>query len=113
MAVKALNQLLFDALWGDLDYLIIDSPPGTGDIHLSIVQALPLTGAVIVSTPQNIALADAKKGVGMFQLDTIQVPVLGLPFTGSQIQRMSSLHEQLVPVERPSAHRRRPCAPIR
>ena len=78
MAVKALNQLLFDAVWGELDYLIIDSPPGTGDIHLSIVQALPLTGAIIVSTPQNIALADARKAIGMFELDNINVPVLGI-----------------------------------
>jgi ATP-binding protein involved in chromosome partitioning len=78
MAVKALNQLLFDALWGELDYLIIDSPPGTGDIHLSIVQALPLTGAIIVSTPQDIALADAKKAIGMFKLENINVPILGI-----------------------------------
>ena len=78
MAVKALNQLLFDADWGELDYLIIDSPPGTGDIHLSIVQALPLTGAVVVSTPQTIALADAKKAINMFKMDSINVPVLGI-----------------------------------
>jgi len=78
MATKALNQLIKDSHWGDLDYLLIDLPPGTGDIHLSLVQAVPVTGAVIVSTPQTIALADAKKGVCMFQLDTIQVPVLGL-----------------------------------
>jgi len=78
MAVKALNQLLFDADWGELDYLIIDTPPGTGDIHLSLVQSLPLTGVVIVSTPQNIALADAQKAVNMFKLDTINVPVLGI-----------------------------------
>lgn len=78
MATKALNQLIKDAYWGELDYLLIDLPPGTGDIHLSLVQAVPVTGAVIVSTPQSIALADAKKGVGMFQMDTIQVPVLGL-----------------------------------
>jgi ATP-binding protein involved in chromosome partitioning len=78
MATKALNQLIKDAYWGELDYLLIDLPPGTGDIHLSLVQAVPVTGAVIVSTPQTIALADAKKGVGMFQMDTIQVPVLGL-----------------------------------
>ncbi|MBT4679966.1 MAG: P-loop NTPase, partial [Flavobacterium sp.] len=63
MASKALNQLIFDADWGELDFLLIDLPPGTGDVHLSIVQALPINGAVIVSTPQNIALADAKKGV--------------------------------------------------
>ena len=78
MATKALNQIVKDSYWGDLDYLLIDLPPGTGDVHLSLVQAVPVTGAVIVSTPQNIALADAKKGVGMFQLDTIQVPVLGI-----------------------------------
>ena len=78
MATKALNQIVKDSHWGELDYLLIDLPPGTGDIHLSLVQAVPVTGAVIVSTPQNIALADAKKGVGMFQLDTIQVPVLGI-----------------------------------
>ena len=78
MATKALNQLIKDAYWGELDYLLIDLPPGTGDIHLSLVQAVPVTGAVIVSTPQSIALADAKKGVGMSQMDTIQVPVLGL-----------------------------------
>ena len=78
MATKALNQLIKDSHWGVIDYLLIDLPPGTGDIHLSLVQAVPVTGAIIVSTPQNIALADAKKGVGMFQLDSIQVPVLGL-----------------------------------
>lgn len=78
MASKALSQLIFDAEWGELDYMIVDLPPGTGDIHLSLVQALPLTGAVIVSTPQNIALADARKGVNMFQMDSINVPVLGI-----------------------------------
>ena len=78
MASKALNQMIFDAAWGDLDFLLIDLPPGTGDIHLSIVQALPITGAVVVSTPQNIALADAKKGVAMFQQKNIKVPVLGI-----------------------------------
>ncbi len=78
MASKALNQLIFDADWGELDFLLIDLPPGTGDVHLSIVQALPITGAVVVSTPQNIALADAKKGVAMFQQESIQVPVLGI-----------------------------------
>ena len=78
MASKALNQLIFDADWGDLDFLLIDLPPGTGDVHLSIVQALPINGAVIVSTPQTIALADAKKGVAMFQQESIQVPVLGI-----------------------------------
>jgi ATP-binding protein involved in chromosome partitioning len=78
MASKALNQLIFDADWGELDFLLIDLPPGTGDVHLSIVQALPINGALIVSTPQNIALADAKKGVAMFQQESINVPVLGI-----------------------------------
>ena len=78
MAAKALNQMIFDADWGELDFLLIDLPPGTGDIHLSIMQALPITGAVVVSTPQNIALADARKGVAMFQQDSINVPVLGI-----------------------------------
>ncbi|WP_223032657.1 Mrp/NBP35 family ATP-binding protein [Hanstruepera marina] len=78
MAAKALNQMIFDAAWGELDFLLIDLPPGTGDIHLSIMQSLPITGAVVVSTPQNVALADAKKGVAMFQQDSISVPVLGI-----------------------------------
>jgi ATP-binding protein involved in chromosome partitioning len=78
MAAKALNQMIFDAAWGELDFLLIDLPPGTGDIHLSIVQALPISGAVVVSTPQNVALADAKKGIAMFQQENIQVPVLGV-----------------------------------
>ena len=78
MASKALNQMIFDANWGELDFMLIDLPPGTGDIHLSIMQSLPLTGAVVVSTPQNVALADARKGVAMFQQDSINVPVLGI-----------------------------------
>jgi len=78
MASKALNQLIFDASWGELDFMLIDLPPGTGDIHLSIMQSLPITGAVIVSTPQTIALADARKGVAMFQQENIDVPVLGI-----------------------------------
>ena len=78
MAAKALNQMIFDAAWGKLDFLLIDLPPGTGDIHLSIMQALPITGAVVVSTPQIVALADARKGVSMFQQDSINVPVLGI-----------------------------------
>lgn len=78
MAAKALNQMIFDAAWGELDFLLIDLPPGTGDIHLSIMQSLPITGAVVVSTPQNVALADAKKGVAMFQQENINVPVLGI-----------------------------------
>lgn len=78
MASKALNQLIFDAAWGDLDYMLIDLPPGTGDIHLSIMQSMPITGAVVVSTPQPVALADARRGVAMFQQENIQVPVLGV-----------------------------------
>jgi ATP-binding protein involved in chromosome partitioning len=78
MASKALNQMIFDAAWGELDFLLVDLPPGTGDIHLSIMQAMPITGAVVVSTPQTIALADAKKGVAMFQQENINVPVLGI-----------------------------------
>ncbi|MAO36025.1 MAG: chromosome partitioning protein [Zunongwangia sp.] len=78
MAAKALNQMIFDAAWGALDFLLVDLPPGTGDIHLSIMQSLPITGAVVVSTPQNVALADAKKGVAMFQQESINVPVLGI-----------------------------------
>tara|TARA_R110002167_G_scaffold233264_9_gene438525 strand:- start:2345 stop:3481 length:1137 start_codon:yes stop_codon:yes gene_type:complete len=78
MASKALNQMIFDAHWGDLDFMLIDLPPGTGDIHLSIMQAMPITGAVVVSTPQEVALADARKGVAMFQQDSINVPVLGI-----------------------------------
>jgi ATP-binding protein involved in chromosome partitioning len=78
MAAKALNQMIFDADWGTLDFLLIDLPPGTGDIHLSIMQSLPITGAVVVSTPQAIALADAQKGVAMFQQESINVPVLGV-----------------------------------
>ncbi len=78
MAAKALNQMIFDAAWGELDFLLVDLPPGTGDIHLSIMQSLPITGSVIVSTPQNVALADARKGVAMFQQESINVPVLGI-----------------------------------
>jgi len=78
MAAKAMTQMFTDAHWGELDYLLIDLPPGTGDIHLSLVQTVPLDGAVIVSTPQEVALADARKGVNMFKLDTIKVPVVGM-----------------------------------
>lgn len=78
MAAKALNQMIFDAAWGELDFLLIDLPPGTGDIHLSLVQSLPIDGAVVVSTPQNVALADAKKGIAMFQQENINIPVLGV-----------------------------------
>ena len=78
MATKALKQLIFDAAWGNLDFLLIDLPPGTGDIHLSIVQSLPLDGAVVVSTPQSVALTDARKGIAMFQQENINVPILGV-----------------------------------
>jgi ATP-binding protein involved in chromosome partitioning len=78
MAAKALNQMIFDADWGQLDFMLIDLPPGTGDIQLSIMQSLPITGAVVVSTPQAVALADAKKGVSMFMSEAINVPVLGI-----------------------------------
>ena len=78
MATNMLQQLLRDTNWVDIDYLIIDLPPGTGDIHLSIMQSLPITGAVVVSTPQAVALADAKKGVSMFLSDSIKVPVIGI-----------------------------------
>jgi len=78
MASKALNQMFTDSYWGKLDYLLIDLPPGTGDIHLSLVQVAPLDGVVIVSTPQEVALADARRGVNMFQMDSINVKVLGI-----------------------------------
>ncbi|MDX9704104.1 MAG: P-loop NTPase [Weeksellaceae bacterium] len=78
MASKALQQMIHDGAWGELDFLLVDLPPGTGDIHLSIVQQIPVTGAVIVSTPQNVALADVRKGVAMFKMDAINVPVLGI-----------------------------------
>ena len=78
MASKALNQMIFDTHWGELDFLFLDLPPGTGDIHLSLVQSLPITGSIIVSTPQNIALADARRGIKMFQQESISVPILGL-----------------------------------
>ena len=78
MAGKALNQMIFDAEWGELDFLLVDLPPGTGDIHLSIMQALPITGAVIVSTPQAVALSDTRKGVSMFLSEAINIPVLGI-----------------------------------
>ena len=78
MASSALNQLFADSEWGELDYMVIDLPPGTGDIHLTLVQSLPVTGTVIVSTPQEVALADARKGISMFKQKEVNVPVLGL-----------------------------------
>ena len=78
MASKALKQLIWDTHWGELDYLLVDLPPGTGDVHLSLVQLIPVTGALVVTTPQPVALADAKKGVDMFKMESINVPVLGI-----------------------------------
>jgi ATP-binding protein involved in chromosome partitioning len=78
MASKALTQLFRDAYWGDLDYMIVDLPPGTGDIHLSLVQSVPITGAIVVTTPQEVALADARKAIGMFKMPGINVPLLGI-----------------------------------
>ena len=78
MVSTAVKQLFNDADWGELDYLVVDLPPGTGDIHITVTQSFPVTGAVIVTTPQNVALADAKKGVGMFMMPAINVPILGV-----------------------------------
>lgn len=78
MASNALKQLIADTKWGTLDYLILDTPPGTSDIHLTLLQNLAITGAVIVSTPQNVALADARKGIDMYRNDKVNVPILGL-----------------------------------
>lgn len=78
MVSTAVKQLFNDADWGELDYLIVDLPPGTGDIHITLTQTFPVAGAVIVTTPQNVALADAKKGIGMFMMNAINVPLLGI-----------------------------------
>ena len=78
MASNALKQLIADTKWGELDYLILDTPPGTSDIHLTLLQNLAITGAVIVSTPQNVALADARKGIDMYRNEKVNVPILGL-----------------------------------
>src|ERR1700712_713858 len=78
MVSTAVKQLFNDADWGELDYLIVDLPPGTGDIHITVTQSFPVTGAVIVTTPQNVALADARKGIGMFMMNAINVPILGI-----------------------------------
>ena len=78
MATNALKQLIADADWGDLDYFILDTPPGTSDIHLTLLQTLAITGAIIVSTPQAVALADARKGIDMYQNEKVNVPILGL-----------------------------------
>jgi ATP-binding protein involved in chromosome partitioning len=78
MVSTAVKQLFNDADWGELDYLVVDLPPGTGDIHITVTQSFPITGAVIVTTPQDVALADAKKGVGMLMMESINVPILGI-----------------------------------
>jgi ATP-binding protein involved in chromosome partitioning len=78
MATKALSQLFYDTVWGELDYLIVDLPPGTGDIQISLCSQVPLTGAVIVCTPQDVAISDARKGIALFQLPQINIPILGL-----------------------------------
>jgi ATP-binding protein involved in chromosome partitioning len=78
MVSTAVKQLFNDADWGELDYLVVDLPPGTGDIHITVTQTFPVTGAVIVTTPQNVALADTKKGIGMFMMNAINVPILGI-----------------------------------
>jgi ATP-binding protein involved in chromosome partitioning len=78
MVSTAVKQLFNDADWGELDYLVVDLPPGTGDIHITVTQTFPITGAVIVTTPQNVALADARKGIGMFMMNAINVPLLGI-----------------------------------
>ena len=78
MASKALEQMISDVHWGELDIMLLDLPPGTGDIHLTLVQAAPVSGAIVVSTPQPVALADARKGVSMFRLDSINIPVVGI-----------------------------------
>jgi ATP-binding protein involved in chromosome partitioning len=78
MASSAIKQFVTDVHWGDLDYLVIDMPPGTGDIHLTLMQAVPVTGVVVVTTPQPVALADAKKGIAMFGQAQMNVPIIGL-----------------------------------
>jgi ATP-binding protein involved in chromosome partitioning len=78
MATSALRQIITDVLWEDLDYLVLDLPPGTGDIHLTLAQLVPVTGAIVVTTPQEVALADARKAIAFYQLESINVPVLGV-----------------------------------
>ncbi len=94
MASRALNQLITQASWGELDYFLIDMPPGTSDIHLSLVQTLPITGVVIVSTPQQVALADARKGIAMFTDEKVNVPVLGI------VENMAWFTPEAHPTER-------------
>ena len=86
-----MKQLIADAAWGELDYFLIDLPPGTSDIHLTVVQTLAMTGAIVVSTPQAVALADARKGINMFTNDKVNVPILGL------VENMALCHGLLLP----------------
>ena len=92
MATSALKQLIADADWGELDYFILDTPPGTSDIHLTLLQTLPITGAVIVSTPQQVALADARKGIDMYRNEKVNVPILGLIENPRRTPREPLLH---------------------
>src|SRR5690606_24673114 len=78
MVSTAVKQLFNDADWGELDYLVVDLPPGTGDVHITVAQSFPISGAVIVTTPQQVALSDAVRGVGMFLMDSINIPLLGV-----------------------------------
>jgi ATP-binding protein involved in chromosome partitioning len=78
MVSSAIKQFVSDVNWGELDYLVIDMPPGTGDIHLTIVQTVPVTGVIVVTTPQLVALADAKKGIAMFSQAQMKVPIIGI-----------------------------------
>lgn len=94
MACNALKQLIGESLWGDLDYFVVDTPPGTSDIHLTLVQTLPITGSLIVCTPQKVALADARKGISMYQNDKISVPILGL------VENMSWFTPEELPMNR-------------
>ncbi|MDD4819733.1 MAG: Mrp/NBP35 family ATP-binding protein [Flavobacteriales bacterium] len=78
MATKALQQMIFETVWDELDFMLIDMPPGTGDIHLTLTSALPLTGAIIITTPQNVALNDAQRGIELFKNENINVPIIGI-----------------------------------
>ena len=91
MASNALKQLIADANWGELDFFILDTPPGTSDIHLTLLQTLAITGAVIVSTPQDVALADARKGIDMYRNEKVNVPILGLIATISSGERAANV----------------------
>ena len=98
MASNALKQLITDAAWGDLDYFVLDLPPGTSDIHLTLVQTLAITGAIVVTTPQEVALADARKGISMFTGDKVNVPILGLVENMSWFTPGRTAREQVLPL---------------